>query len=101
MTTTFDITNDALPSFASLQEARVQVFSSRHSHESLEDLLGNLPSDGELGRRKGLGMWILGRFEEALGDDADGVLLFDNVAYAKPAVSGDGQFFSFITKTAF
>ncbi|MFP8872965.1 MAG: M4 family metallopeptidase, partial [Myxococcota bacterium] len=34
--------------------------------------------------------YSLGRFEEALGDDADGVLLFDDVAYAKPAVLGDG-----------
>ena len=65
MTTTFNLTNDALPSFASLQDARFQVFSSRHSQESLEDLLSTLSSDGEMGRRKGLGMWILGRFEEA------------------------------------
>ena len=65
MTTTFDLTNDALPSFASLQDARIQVFSSKHSRESLEDLVTNLPTEGEMGRRKGLGMWILGRFEEA------------------------------------
>ena len=65
MTTTFDLSNDAIPSFASLQDARVQVFSSKHSRESLEDEVSNLPPDGETGRRKGLGMWILGRFAEA------------------------------------
>jgi DNA-directed RNA polymerase subunit alpha len=62
---TFDLTNDAIPSFASLQDARVQVFSSKHSQESLEDAVATLSSDGEMGRRKGLGMWILGRFNEA------------------------------------
>ena len=66
MTTTFDLTNDAIPSFASLQDARVQVFSTRQSKESLIDAVSNLPADGETGRRKGLGMWILGRYQEAV-----------------------------------
>lgn len=66
MTTTFDLANDAIPSFASLQDARVQVFSTRQSKESLIDVVSNLPADGETGRRKGLGMWILGRYQEAV-----------------------------------
>lgn len=66
MTTTFDLANDAIPSFASLQDARVQVFSTRQSKESLIDAVSNLPADGETGRRKGLGMWILGRYQEAV-----------------------------------
>jgi len=66
VTTTFDLANDAIPSFASLQDARVQVFSTRQSKESLIDAVSNLPADGETGRRKGLGMWILGRYQEAV-----------------------------------
>ncbi|MCH2103230.1 MAG: tetratricopeptide repeat protein [Planctomycetes bacterium] len=66
MPTTFDLANDAIPSFASLQDARVQVFSTRQSKESLIDAVSNLSSDGETGRRKGLGMWILGRYQEAV-----------------------------------
>jgi len=65
VTTTFDLADDTIPSFASLQDARVQVFASKSSKESLQHTLESLGSDSESGRRKGLGMWILGRYEEA------------------------------------
>ncbi|MDE0891333.1 MAG: tetratricopeptide repeat protein [Planctomycetota bacterium] len=65
MTTTFDLAEDTIPSFASLQDARVQVFSSQSAKESLERTLESLGTEAEAGRRKGLGMWILGRYEDA------------------------------------
>lgn len=65
MTTTFDLAADTIPSFASLQDARVHVFSSKSAKESLERTLETLGTEDEAGRRKGLGMWILGKYEDA------------------------------------
>ena len=65
VTTTFDLAADTIPSFASLQDARVRVFSSKSAKESLERTIETLGAEAEAGRRKGLGMWILGKYEDA------------------------------------
>ena len=65
VTTTFDLAADTIPSFASLQDARIRVFSSKSAKESLERTIETLGAEAEAGRRKGLGMWILGKYEDA------------------------------------
>jgi len=61
-----DLRADAIPSFASLQVARAGVFRSRHSLASFERQIERLASEGEEGRRKGLGLWMIGRYAQAV-----------------------------------
>jgi DNA-directed RNA polymerase subunit alpha len=61
----FDLTGSPIPSFHSLQEARSSVFRRRQHVESFRQQVEALPKDGDAGRRKGLGLWMLGRFKEA------------------------------------
>jgi DNA-directed RNA polymerase subunit alpha len=61
----FDLLQTEKLSFAALQSGRIQVFRDRSSHQDFVKLVDGLPNDAEQGRRKGLGLWILGRFTEA------------------------------------
>jgi len=61
----FDLRTSPIPSFAGLQHARGLIFRSRSALASFDRLVVELPREGELGRRKGLGEWMLGRFAEA------------------------------------
>lgn len=64
-TATFDLTKDPIPSFGALQEARAEIFHSKKSVERYVRQIEGLESDGETGRRKGLGLWMIGRYDEA------------------------------------
>jgi DNA-directed RNA polymerase subunit alpha len=61
----FDLTKEPIPSFASLQQARASVFRKRRSIDSFRSVVEGLATTGEEGRRKGLGLWMLGRLPEA------------------------------------
>ena len=61
----FDLAKDPIPSFASLQGARHRLFASRRAVEAFERHLGDLGTSGEEGRRRGLGLWMIGKYDEA------------------------------------
>ena len=74
----FDLRTSPIPSFAALQAARAEVFGRRHAIEVLRNRVDGLSDQGEEGRRKGLGAWMLGDYGRA----ADLLARFpdDNVA---------------------
>jgi DNA-directed RNA polymerase subunit alpha len=61
----FDLLQTEKLSFAALQQGRLTVFADRGSHEQFIKLVEGLPKEGEQGRRRALGLWVLGRFQEA------------------------------------
>jgi DNA-directed RNA polymerase subunit alpha len=61
----FDLANAPIPSFASLQEARAAVFRQFRSIDSFRNSVERMSEEGETGRRKGLGLWMLGKLEAA------------------------------------
>lgn len=76
--TPFDITTSPIPSFGALQAARSEVWANRHALESFQNRVKALGTTGDEGRRKGLGLWMLGLYDQAakiLAAHAD-----DNVA---------------------
>jgi DNA-directed RNA polymerase subunit alpha len=64
----FDLLALENPSFAALQAGRSAVFHTRDSHRSFTKLVDSLPQSGEEGRRRALGLWILGRHDEAVAE---------------------------------
>ena len=64
---TFDLLGLDNPSFAQIQAGRPAVFHDRDRYRSFGKLVDELPTAGEEGRRRGLGLWLLGRHEEAVG----------------------------------
>lgn len=64
-TASFDIKNDPIPSFGSLQAARAEVFQRERKLHAFSDKVSEMQENGEDGRRKGLGMWMVGRFDES------------------------------------
>lgn len=62
----FDLAKGAIPSFSELQQARGVVFRRREQVEALERSVDSLGASGEEGRRKGLGLWMLGKSEQAI-----------------------------------
>jgi hypothetical protein len=75
---TFDIKTSPIQSFGALQQARAQVFHSRHALEAFKNKVATLGTTGEEGRRRGLGWWMSGEYQKA----ADALPAFheDNVA---------------------
>jgi len=63
---TFDLANDPVPSFATLQQERSGVFSRRRAYESFSNSVERLGREGEEGRRRGLGLWMLADFGGAV-----------------------------------
>lgn len=63
--TGFDIQNDPIPSFGSLQAARAQVFRKEQQLNKFRDFVRGMSDAGEAGRRKGLGLWMVGDYEES------------------------------------
>ncbi len=61
----FDIATSPLPSFGALQIARSEVWSTRRSLDSFLNKVAALDSHGDAGRRKGMGLWMAGRYDEA------------------------------------
>jgi DNA-directed RNA polymerase subunit alpha len=64
-TTPFDIRTSPIPSFAALQAARAEIFARKASVESFRAKVEALSDQGEEGRRKGLGAWMLGNYARA------------------------------------
>ena len=64
-TNLFDIASGEIPSFGALMQARPSVFTTQKTHDTFLRHVENLASSGEEGRRRGLGMWMLGRYAEA------------------------------------
>jgi DNA-directed RNA polymerase subunit alpha len=62
----FDLAKAPIPSFSELQQARGVVFRRREHVDALERTVSALSASGEEGRRKGLGLWMLGRNEQAI-----------------------------------
>ncbi len=62
---TFDIAVSDIPSFGALQASRAGVYANRRHYEAFERAVEALETTGEPGRRRGLGLWILGRYDAA------------------------------------
>ena len=61
----FDLKSDPIPSFGALLQERAKVFSSSQSLQAFADRVQDLSDASEEGRRKGLGLWMVGKFVEA------------------------------------
>ncbi|MFT4537951.1 MAG: DNA-directed RNA polymerase subunit alpha [Planctomycetota bacterium] len=61
----FDIAKDPIPSFAFLLEQRASLYSKRSDYDSFQRTIQELGSDGEAGRRRGLGHWLVGELKQA------------------------------------
>ncbi|HVS18466.1 MAG TPA: hypothetical protein VMT18_07695, partial [Planctomycetota bacterium] len=76
----FDLRKDTIESFSELLALRAQVFGKRLRLETFRRTVESLGNSGEEGRRKGLGLWMLGRPEEAVAQlaayDSDDVAAF-------------------------
>ena len=61
----FDIKTSPISSFAALSAARGEIFYDRHALESFRAKVGALSDQGDEGRRKGLGQWMLADYAAA------------------------------------
>ncbi len=59
----FDLKSASIPNFTTLVQARATVFKSRGALEAFARMVDGLSSSGEEGRRKGLGLWMVARYE--------------------------------------
>jgi DNA-directed RNA polymerase subunit alpha len=59
----FDLKSAQIPNFTTLVQARATVFKSRGALEAFSRMVDGLSSAAEEGRRKGLGMWMVARYE--------------------------------------
>lgn len=62
----FNIEQDPIPSFAALQQERARVFESQEALASFARIVSDLGTSDEAGRRRGLGMWLIASFEDAV-----------------------------------
>ncbi len=62
----FDLRTAPIPNFTTLVFARCDVFRTRRSLESFTREVESLGTSGDEGRRRGLGLWMIGRYPEAL-----------------------------------
>ena len=76
----FDLLGIQDPSFPQLDMGRAEVYASGASLRSFTTLVDGLGDDGDEGMRKGLGLWMLARHEEAVArleaHKADDVVAF-------------------------
>lgn len=81
-TPTFDLRSTNPLSFAVLEESRAMVYDSAHHLESFKRQVDGMSTSGEEGRRRGLGQWMLGRYDlaakELSAHDSD-----DTAAYTR------------------
>lgn len=59
----FDLKSASIPNFTTLVQARSTVFRSRSAVDSFSRMVDGLSNAGEEGRRKGLGQWMVARYE--------------------------------------
>lgn len=62
----FDLRTAAIPNFTTLAQARSEVFRTRRGLESFSRQVHSLGTAGDEGRRRGLGLWMIGRYAEAV-----------------------------------
>jgi len=62
----FDLLGIANPNFPQLDMGRAQVYADANSLRSFTTLVASLEDKGDAGLRKGLGMWMLARHDEAV-----------------------------------
>jgi DNA-directed RNA polymerase subunit alpha len=76
----FDLAAVENPSFAVLQAGRARVYDTAESLAAFRRVVEAMGASGEAGRRKGLGLWMLARYEEAAAQlsqyDKDDVAAF-------------------------
>lgn len=77
----FDLEKESL-SFAALEAGRITVYESLDSKQRFRGKVEAMPTSGEMGRRRGLGLWILAEYErsaqELAAHEAD-----DTAAYTR------------------
>jgi len=61
----FDLRSTPIPNFTTLVQARAVVFADRGSFESFSRTVESLEGGGETGRRRGFGLWMIGRYDHA------------------------------------
>lgn len=61
----FDLEKDPIPNFAFLQSARQGVFRTARRLDAFRRSVEQLGDSGEAGRRKGFGLWMIGRYVES------------------------------------
>ena len=65
-TPAFDLVGKPNLNFPQLDMGRADVYANQRSLASFTKLVNGLDSSGDIGRRKGLGMWMLARHAEAV-----------------------------------
>jgi DNA-directed RNA polymerase subunit alpha len=63
----FDILRSPIPNFGTLVTERARVFTRHRNLDSFRRRVVELQESGEEGRRKGLGLWMVGEYERAAG----------------------------------
>ncbi len=61
----FDLRTAAIPSFTTLVNERHDMFRSRHIVENFARQVEGYSSSGDEGRRRGFGLWMVGRYDQA------------------------------------
>jgi len=61
----FDLKTSPIPSFAALQTARAELFARRQRVAAFQSKLESFSDQGDEGRRKGLGYWMVGDYARA------------------------------------
>ena len=59
----FDLVRTEPLTFAALEDGRSWVFESRDQARSFRQTVESLGTNGDEGRRRGMGMWILGEYQ--------------------------------------
>jgi DNA-directed RNA polymerase subunit alpha len=62
----FDLRTAPIPNFTTLAQARTEVFRTRRSLESFARDVESMGTEGDEGRRRGLGLWMVGRYADAV-----------------------------------
>lgn len=61
----FDIAADPIQSFGALLQERASIYERKEDFESFRRTVNRLEDEGEMGRRKGLGFWMVAQFDQA------------------------------------
>ena len=61
----FDIANSPIPNFGTLVSERTRIFVRHRTLDGFRRQVMSLSDEGDAGRRKGLGLWMIGRYLEA------------------------------------
>ncbi|MEM7307591.1 MAG: DNA-directed RNA polymerase subunit alpha C-terminal domain-containing protein [Planctomycetota bacterium] len=89
----FDLLGVENPSFAVLEEGQAHIYASRGRVVSFRKQVEGLSEGGEEGRRKGLGLWMLGQFDASAkllaSYDGDDVASYTRAQSLRAAGRGD------------